>query len=88
MPNYDLDNGSAREDLCRYLAACYYQPGPEFSEEKVFDSMLAAASLAYTLVHADKRWILGHPAAALLLFLILLDAARESAFDHPTNWRG
>jgi len=51
-------------------------------------AMLAAASLAYTLVHADKRWILGHPAAALLLFLILLDAARESAFDHPTNWRG
>ena len=43
MPNYDLDLGHAREDLCRYLAACYYQPGPEFAEEKVFDSMLAAA---------------------------------------------
>lgn len=43
MPNYDLDLGRAREDLCRYLAACYYQPGPEFAEEKVFDSMLAAA---------------------------------------------
>ncbi len=51
-------------------------------------AMLAAASLAYTLVHADKRWILGHPAAALILCLILLDAARESAFDHPTCWRG
>lgn len=43
MTHYNLDQASAREDLCRYLAACYYQPGPEFAEEKVFDSMLAAA---------------------------------------------
>ncbi|MCX7171680.1 MAG: molecular chaperone TorD family protein [Proteobacteria bacterium] len=49
MPHYDLELGSAREDLCRYLAACYYQPGPEFAEEKVFDSMLAAA----TRIHPD-----------------------------------
>jgi len=49
MSNYDPDQGSAREDLCRYLAACYYQPGPEFAEEKVFDSMLAAA----TRIHPD-----------------------------------
>ena len=39
-----LEHGLAREDLCRFLAACYYQPGPEFAEEKVFDSMLAAAN--------------------------------------------
>ncbi len=44
MPHYDPDKGTAREDLCRYLAACYYQPGPEFAEEKVFDSMLDAAN--------------------------------------------
>ena len=49
MPNYDLDQGLAREDLCRYLAACYYQPGPEFTQEKVFDSMLATA----TRIHPD-----------------------------------
>lgn len=49
MTHYDLDLGSAREDLCRYLAACYYQPGPEFAEEKVFDSMRAAA----TRIHPD-----------------------------------
>ena len=42
----DADEGkeTARENLCRFLAACYYQPGPEFAEEKVFDSMLDAAS--------------------------------------------
>jgi len=33
----------ARADLCRFLAACYYEPGPEFAEERLFDSMLAAA---------------------------------------------
>lgn len=49
MSNYDQALGAARENLCRYLAACYYQPGPEFAEEKVFDSMLEAA----TRVHAD-----------------------------------
>jgi len=49
MPHYDLDKGTARENLCRFLAACYYQPGPEFSEEKVFDSMVDAA----TRIHPD-----------------------------------
>ncbi len=49
MPHYDLDQGIARENLCRFLAACYYQPGPEFAEEKVFDSILEAA----TRIHPD-----------------------------------
>ncbi len=44
MPQYDLDRGIARENLSRLLAACYYEPGPEFAEEKVFDSMLDAAT--------------------------------------------
>lgn len=35
---------ASRADLCRFLAACYYQPGPEFAEEKVFDSMLDVAT--------------------------------------------
>ena len=34
----------ARADLCRFLAACYYEPGPEFVEERLFDSMCAAAA--------------------------------------------
>ena len=44
MADGNDEKGSARADLCRFLAACYYQPGSEFSEEGVFDSMLAAAS--------------------------------------------
>jgi TorA maturation chaperone TorD len=47
MTQDDLERGMARADLCRFLAACYYQPGPEFAEEKLFDSMLAAASRAH-----------------------------------------
>ncbi len=44
MSDYVTGSAGAREDLCRYLAACFYEPGPEFSEERLFDSMLAAAS--------------------------------------------
>ncbi len=35
---------AARADFCRFLAACYYEPGPEFAEERLFDSMQAAAA--------------------------------------------
>jgi TorA maturation chaperone TorD len=33
----------AREDFCRFLAACHYEPGPEFAEERIFDSLREAA---------------------------------------------
>ena len=36
-------DAAARAELFRFVAACYYEPGPEFSEEDVFGSMLAAA---------------------------------------------
>jgi TorA maturation chaperone TorD len=41
----DLDSGraAARADVCRLLAALYYEPGPEFLEENVFDSLRTAA---------------------------------------------
>ena len=44
MSDSDVKRIAARADLCRLLAACYYQPGPEFAEERVFDSMRAAAT--------------------------------------------
>lgn len=43
MTDHDAATATARADLCRFLAACYYQPAPEFSEEKLFDSMTDAA---------------------------------------------
>lgn len=30
---------AARADLCRLLAACYYEPSPEFGEEQIFVAM-------------------------------------------------
>ncbi len=44
MTDYVTGSSGAREDLCRYLAACYYEPSKDFSEEHLFDSILAAAS--------------------------------------------
>jgi TorA maturation chaperone TorD len=35
---------AAREILSRLIAACYYQPGPEFAEERVFDAISEAAT--------------------------------------------
>ncbi|MCE9570388.1 MAG: molecular chaperone TorD family protein [Rhodocyclales bacterium] len=44
MTDYVNGKAGAREDLCRFLSACYCEPGTEFGEEHLFDSMLAAAS--------------------------------------------
>ena len=35
----------ARLDLCRFLAACYCEPEAAFAEERLFESMQAAAAL-------------------------------------------
>jgi TorA maturation chaperone TorD len=45
MTGENMTTAAARADLCRFLAGCYYQPGPEFMEERLFDSMSKAASL-------------------------------------------
>jgi len=44
MSGYEQNRGIAREDLCRFLAACYCEPGPEFTEEKLFASITRAAT--------------------------------------------
>ena len=43
MAELELDPAVAREDLCRFIAACYYEPGPEFIEEGLFGAMAEAA---------------------------------------------
>ncbi|MGE0355815.1 MAG: molecular chaperone [Burkholderiales bacterium] len=44
MNEADIATGTARADFCRFLAACYYEPGPEFREEGLFESMAAAGA--------------------------------------------
>jgi TorA maturation chaperone TorD len=82
MPHHDPDKGAAREDLCRYLAACYYQPGPEFAEEKVFESMLGAATRVHPDLAAHARR-LGEEFAAEGVESLLLDYTR--LFLGPTH---
>lgn len=82
MPDVDEDRGTARQDLCRFLAACYYEPGPEFAEEKLFDSMLQAAGRVDPALAADARR-LGEQYSAAEPQGLLLDYAR--LFLGPTN---
>ena len=76
MPQ-DSDAGAAqaREDLCRYLSACYYEPDPAFVEEGLFESIReAAARLDPTL--AEPAAALGADFAAHDLQTLLVDYTR------------
>lgn len=55
MTDYVNGKTSAREDLCRFLSACYYEPTTDFSEEHLFDSMLAAASAIHPALAESAR---------------------------------
>ena len=44
MQPSDPNDGAARADVARLLAACYYEPGPEFAEERVFEALRDAAA--------------------------------------------
>ena len=86
MSDHDLDEGAARADLCRLLAACYYEPGPEFAEERVFDSMRTAAALvgpevASLAQRLGQAFAAGDPEELLVdytrLFLGPVDAAAK-----------
>lgn len=75
MPELELEQATAREDLCRFLAACYYEPDAAFAEEKVFESMAAAAQqLDPELAAAARR--LGDAFAAHDLQELLVDYTR------------
>ncbi|MBI2748219.1 MAG: molecular chaperone TorD family protein [Burkholderiales bacterium] len=75
MPDYTPDAATARVDLCRFLSACYYEPGVEFAEERLFDSMLAAASVLHPdLAEPARR--LGAAFAADDLRTLLVDYTR------------
>ena len=75
MSDYDPNEATACEDLCRFLSACYYEPGVEFAEEKLFDSMrVAAARLSPDLAeHARK---LGAAFASEDMQTLLVDYTR------------
>jgi putative dimethyl sulfoxide reductase chaperone len=84
MTDLDPDQAAAREDLCRFLSACYYEPAAEFAEERLFDSILAAAQrLDPALSEPARR--LGEAFAAQDLQTLLVDYTR--LFLGPVNPR-
>lgn len=75
MSDYDPDEATAREDLCRFLSACYYEPAQEFAEEHLFDAMLVAAARIHPDL-ADHARKLGAAFAAQDLQTLLVDYTR------------
>lgn len=75
MPENDTIQAAARADFCRFLAACYYEPGPEFAEERLFESMAQAGALVAPELAADARR-LGEAFAAESLENLLIDYTR------------
>jgi putative dimethyl sulfoxide reductase chaperone len=94
MNDPDPQQATAREDLCRFLSACYYEPAPEFAEERLFDSMLAAAQqLDPELAEQARR--LGEAFAAEDLQTLLVDYTRlflgpvdPRARPYGSSWLG
>jgi TorA maturation chaperone TorD len=76
MPNDDTSRAGARADLARLLAACYYEPGPEFAEERVFDAMREAATNVDPALAAGAAR-LGESFAAVGVDELLVDYTRQ-----------
>ncbi|WP_296492422.1 molecular chaperone TorD family protein [Rhodoferax sp.] len=75
MSDYVPDEATARADLCRFLSACYYEPAPEFAEEKLFDSLLTAARQVHPDLTEQARK-LGEAFALQDLQTLLVDYTR------------
>ncbi len=69
------DVALARQELCRFLAGCFYEPGPEFVEERLFESILSAAQRVSPELaeHAER---LGTAFTAVPLEELLVDYTR------------
>ena len=75
MAEQDPGQATAREDLGRFLAACYYEPDAMLAEEKVFDAMATAAQRIDADLAAGARR-LGAAFAAQDLQALLVDYTR------------
>ena len=92
MSQYDPDEATAREDMCRFLSACFYEPGPEFAEEDLFGSIAAAASRLHPDL-ADRARQLGEAFVSDDLPTLLVDYTRlflgpveALAQPHESSW--
>lgn len=75
MTEDSSDQLAARADFSRFLAACHYEPAPEFAQEKLFDSMaLAGERIGGEFASGARR--LGMAFAAEGLEELLVDYTR------------
>jgi TorA maturation chaperone TorD len=75
MTTPEFRSAAARADLARLLSACFYEPGPELAEERVFEAIeQAAAALDPGLAAAAAR--LGAAFAAERPAELLVDYTR------------
>lgn len=72
----------ARQDLCRFISACYYEPCTEFAQERLFESMQAVADVLHPDLAASASR-LGKAFAAEDLQTLLVDHTR--LFVGPTR---
>jgi TorA maturation chaperone TorD len=75
MQEQVLNKTLAKEDFCRLLSACYYQPGPEFAEEDVFGTLARTAALIDPAMEGKSRR-LGEAFASEPADTLLLDYTR------------
>jgi putative dimethyl sulfoxide reductase chaperone len=87
------DPAGARADLLRFVAACYYEPAPAFIEERLFESMRAAAGQVDSDLAASAAR-LGEAFAAQDLQTLLVDYTRlflgpgqPLARPYESSWR-
>ena len=83
MSDFDSERGVARENLCRFLAACYYEPGPEFAEREALRPSMRAAAAALDPAWAALATRLGAAFAATEPQALLVDYTR--LFLGPVN---
>lgn len=75
MADDDFTRIAARADLCRLLAACFYQPAPEFAEEAAFASLAAAAAVVDPAM-VEPATVLGEAFGAQPLLALQVDYTR------------
>lgn len=84
----------ARADFARFLAALYYEPGPEIAEERVFESLALAAELAApTLAEGVARLAQAFALASIDELRIdytrlFLGASSEYTRPYASSWLG
>lgn len=82
----------ARQELCRFLAGCFYEPGPEFAQERLLESIVdAALRIAPELAEPAQRLARAFAEARLQDLLVdytrlFLGAPQALASPYASVW--